>query len=91
MTSPIPAGDRPVIPARFRIFPNYDLPNPRVEGKEVQPGSQRALMYQNSHRGFLDGDNDLLRRYYSVRFRVTSQAPGVIISLKPNFVQRTIY
>jgi hypothetical protein len=57
-----------IIPARFRIFPNYDLPNPGVGGKKGQPGSQRALMYQNSHRGFLNGDNNHLRRYYSARF-----------------------
>jgi len=28
MTSSVPAGDRPCIPARFRIFPNYDLKKP---------------------------------------------------------------
>ena len=56
MTSPIPAGEPAIIPARFRIFVNYDLQNPGVEGKEVQPGLLRALMYQNSRRGFLEGD-----------------------------------
>jgi hypothetical protein len=53
MTLSIPTGDRPIIPARFRVFPNYDLSNPWIGGKVVQPGLQRALMYQNSHRGFL--------------------------------------
>jgi len=52
MTSAIPVDDRPVIPARFRIFPNYDLSNMGIEGNVVQPGSQRALMYQNFYRGF---------------------------------------
>jgi hypothetical protein len=37
-TSSIPAGDRAIIPARFRIFPNYDPQNPGVGGKDVQPG-----------------------------------------------------
>jgi len=53
MTSSIPAGDNSVIPARFRIFPNYDLSNPGIEGTVVQPGTQRALVYQNSLRSFL--------------------------------------
>jgi hypothetical protein len=38
MTSSVPVGDRPFIPAWFRLFPNYDLPNPGLGGKEVQPG-----------------------------------------------------
>jgi len=41
-------------------------------------------MYQNSHRGFLDGDNDFLRREIL-------QGSRVIFPLKPGFVQRTIH
>ncbi len=40
--SPIPAGDHGIIPARFRFFGNYDLWNPGVEVKEVQPDLLRA-------------------------------------------------
>jgi len=54
MTSFVPMGDHPVIPARFRIFPNYDLQNPGDAGNEIQPGSQQAPMYQNSRRDFLN-------------------------------------
>jgi hypothetical protein len=61
-TSSIPVGDLQIIPARFRIFPNYDLQNPGTGGKEIQPGLQRAPLYQNSHRGFQDGDSCPLRR-----------------------------
>jgi len=61
MTPTIPAGDRLFIPARFRVFPNHDLSYTGIEGKVVQPGSQRALMYQNSYRVFFNDENSFLR------------------------------
>ena len=57
MTSPIPAIEHGIIPARFRIFPNYDPGKTGVEGKEVQPGLLRGPLYQNSYRDFQGGDN----------------------------------
>jgi hypothetical protein len=53
MTSSIPAGYPSIIPTRFRVFSNYDLSNTGIEGKVVQPGTLRALMYQIFSRGFL--------------------------------------
>lgn len=59
MTSPVPAVEQRFIPARFRVFTNYDLPNTGVGGKEVQPRPQRALVYQNSYGGFQEGNKTL--------------------------------
>jgi len=58
---PFPSGDRLFIPARFRVFANYDLWKSGVEGKEVQQGLQRARMYQISHGSILEGDYCFLR------------------------------
>ena len=52
MTSPVPVGEQRFIPARFRVFANYDLGKWGVEGKEVQPGLWRAWMYQIFMGGF---------------------------------------
>jgi len=63
MTSSVPAGDCLVIPVRFRIFPNYDPGNYGGRVNEVQPGLQRASMYQNFRRGFFTRESRSIWRY----------------------------
>ena len=50
--SSIPSGKLRFIPARFRVFANYDLGKWGVEGKEVLAGPVRAPLYQNYFGGF---------------------------------------
>ena len=63
MTSLIPALEPRIIPARFRIFVNYDRMKQEKEGKELQPGQKRPRCTRfplgDLQEGLFISDNNL--------------------------------
>jgi hypothetical protein len=63
MTSPIPTLEPRIIPARFRIFVNYDRMKQEREGIEVQPGQKRPRSTRfplgDLQEGLFISDNNL--------------------------------